>query len=302
MSHLLVHETPPKSCDYMVVAFAGWADAAEAATTPIKYLNRKLQASKFAELDPEEFYDFTQTRPYTTRSKSGKRRVQWPTNDFYYWAPRRRRKGETCGVVFYLGVEPNLKWRTFISSVTGLAQDLGVKTVVHLGALLDAVPHTREGRLTGFSTRPDIQQVFDDAGVRSSKYQGPTGISSVLMEGCVNAGMDYVSLWGHTSHYLQAAPNYRVAYTLMKNLMSFLNLPVGIDELLSAAETFDREVARAIAQDEQVRNYVQKLESQYDEFVAATDFPDPSDMVRDLEQFLIAEQRQRRDPGSGDGD
>ena len=303
MNHLIVHQELQRTYDCLVVAFGGWADAAEAATTPIKYLNRQLQAAKFAELDPEEFYDFTQTRPYTTRNKSGKRRVHWPANEFYHWTPKDSLKDESGkGVLFYLGVEPNLKWRTFTETVIDMVQGLGVKTVVHLGALLDAVPHTRECRLTGSSTRADIQETFDDAGIRSSKYQGPTGISSVFMEGFTNAGMDYVSLWGHTPHYLQAAPNYRVAYTLFRKLQTLLDLPVNSRELRSAAEIFDGEVDKAIEQDEQVRNYVQKLESQYDESVAETEIPDPSDMVRDLEQFLRSEQQQRRRPGSGDGD
>jgi proteasome assembly chaperone (PAC2) family protein len=298
MSHLIVNETPKGSFEYLVIAFAGWADASEAATTPIKYLNRKLKSTKFAELDPEEFYDFTQTRPHTTRTKGGKRLVHWPANDFYYWVPKNAGKG----VVFCLGVEPNLKWRTFTAAITGLARDLQIKTVVHLGALLDAVPHTREVRLTGASTRADIQSALDDSGIRSSKYQGPTGISAVLMEECAAAGMEYVSLWGHTSHYLQAAPNYRVAYTLLKNLMWFLDLPVEISDLKSAAETFDREVDKAIAEDEQVSSYVKKLEGQYDEAVGAAEIPDPSDVVRDVEQFLRSEQRQRRRRGSGEGD
>ena len=113
MSHLIVNETPKGPFEYLVIAFAGWADASEAATTPIKYLNRKLKSTKFAELDPEEFYDFTQTRPHTTRTKGGKRLVHWPANDFYYWVPKNAGKG----VVFCLGVEPNLKWRTFTAAI-----------------------------------------------------------------------------------------------------------------------------------------------------------------------------------------
>ena len=93
-----------------------------------------------------------------------------------------------------------------------------------------------------------------------------------------------------------------MAYTLFRKLQSFLDLPVDSDELRAAADIFDREVEKAIEQDEQVSNYVQKLESQYDESLAETEIPDPSDMVRDLEQFLRSEQRQRRRPGSGDGD
>ena len=295
MSHLIVHDTPKASHEYMIIAFAGWADAAEAATTGIKYLTRKLKAKKFAELDPEEFYDFSQTRPYTSRTRDGQRRVHWPANDFFSWAPEDSDKA----TLFYLGVEPNLRWRTFSQEITKLAKENGVKTVVHLGALLDAVPHTREVRLTGSSTRPDLQKYLSGSGVNSSKYQGPTGISSALLEAFGAAGIEYASLWGHTSHYLQAAPNYRVAHTLLKHFQGILDLPVDLGELLAAAETFDGEVAKAIERDEQLGAYVTKLEGQYDESLAASEIPDPSEMVQDLEQFLRSEQRRR--PGTGDG-
>ncbi len=294
MTHLVVHETPTVDHEYMIIAFAGWADAADAATTAIKYLTRKLKARKIAELDPEEFYDFSQTRPHTTRAKDGRRRIHWPVNDFFSWVPEKSDQG----TLFYLGVEPHLRSRTFSAEITNLAKQHGVKTVVHLGALLDAVPHTREVRLTGSSTRPDLQKYLTGAGVNASNYQGPTGISSVLLNSFSKEGIEYASLWGHTSHYLQAAPNYRVAHTLLKHFQGILNLPIEIDELRAAAETFDREVAKAIERDEQLGAYVTKLEGQYDESMAASEIPDPSDMVQDLERFLRSEQRRR--PGTGD--
>ena len=107
--------------------------------------------------------------------------------------------------------------------------------------------------------------------------------------------MEYASLWGHTSHYLQAAPNYRVSYTLTETLAKLLKLPLDLDELRSAAEIFDGEVAKAIAEDEQISSYVSKLETQYDEAAPAGEIPEPSEMVKDLEQFLRT--RQRRRPG-----
>ncbi len=291
MNYLTVYEKPDVPLKHLIMAFAGWADAGESATNTIKYIRRRLNAKKFAEIDPEEFFDFTMTRPYTVRKRDGSRQVNWPSNEFS-WAVLPD-TGE--GVMFYLGVEPNLRWRTFSKCIAGLARDRGVQTVVHLGALLDAVPHSREVRLTGAASSKRMQLLLDDFNIRGSNYQGPTGISSTVLEACANQGMTYGSLWGHTSHYLQAAPNYRVSYTLAETLSRMLDLPLNFDELRSAAEMFDREVAKAIAKDEQISAYVSKLESQYDESVPVVEMPDPADMVRDLEQFLRSEQRRRPD-------
>ena len=289
MSYLTILEKPEVQLDYFIIAFGGWADAGESATTAIKYMQRQLGARKFAELDPEDFYDFTQTRPYTSRTRDGRRRVQWPANEFSYWVGPDSGKG--CMTL--LGVEPNLRWRTYSKTIIDLAKEYGVKKVVHVGALLDAVPHTRDVKLTGTATDPELLQTLEAAGIHSSTYQGPTGISSSVMEACTNQEMDYLTLWGHTSHYLQAAPNYRIGYTLAQNLTSLLGLTLDLEELKTAATTFDEQVAQAVDRDDQLKTYVEKLEGQYDESTPASEIPDPADMVRDVEQFLRSEQRRR---------
>ena len=289
MRYIHRHDQPDRQFEHLIMAFAGWPDAGESATAALQYLMRRLNAAQFAEIDPEEFYDFTQERPRSSRTRDGRRRVRWPANEFSWWAA-----GEQ-GLLFFVGVEPNLKWRTFSETIAGLAREMGVKTVLHAGALLDAVPHTREIRLTGSSTLPALQQALDSASIGTSNYQGPTGISTAVMETCTKQGISYSSLWGHTPHYLHAAPNYRVSYTLARTLSRLLNLPADLSELRTAAENFDREVGQAVRQDDQLADYVRKLEDRYDESSADQGIPDPAEVVRELEQFLRSEQR--RNPG-----
>ena len=106
------------------------------------------------------------------------------------------------------------------------------------------------------------------------------------MEACNELGMGYASLWAHTSHYLHAAPNYRISLTLARNLARLLELPIDLSELETAAETFDREVAKVIEEDDQLQDYVHKLESKYDDSVISLEMADPADIVLELEQFL----------------
>ncbi len=289
MSYVTIFQQPEVKTEYLVMAFGGWADAGESATAAIKYLQRNLDAKKFAEIDPEEFYDFSHTRPYTTRNRDGHRRIHWPSNKFSYWAGVN---GSRSAMTF-VGVEPGLRWRTYSKAIVDLALEHGVKTVLHIGALLDSVPHTRDVKLTGGSTNGGLQETLEALGVRSSNYQGPTGISSAVLEACNKQGLEYMSLWGHTPHYLQAAPNYRVGYTLARKLATLLDLSLDMSELHTAAETFDEQVVAAVAKDDQLSSYVEKLEGQYDESATDTGIPDPADMLQDLEQFLRSEQRRR---------
>ena len=287
MQHLTIHDTPDKKLDHMVIVFSGWADAAEGATSAVKFLQRKLKGKKFADIDPEEFYDFSQTRPYSSRTRDGKRRIQWPANEFSYLPD----PSTDSGIMVFVGVEPNLKWRTFAKTVASVAKDHGVESVIHIGALLDAVPHTRPVKLSGTASESRLSEFLEGQGIKSSNYQGPTGISSAVMAACINEGLEYTSIWGHTSHYLQAAPNHRVGSTLLEVLLKLLNLPLDLAELKSAAGLFNDEVEKAVAKDEQINSYVTKLEGQYDEAVAAIEIPDPAELVRDLENFLRGTQR-----------
>ena len=289
MSYLTILQQPDAQLDCLIIAFAGWADAGESATTAIKFMQRKLEAKKFAEIEPEEFYDFSQTRPYTSRNREGRRRVHWPANEFSYWVG----PGPNKGAMTFLGIEPNLRWRTYSRTIAELAKQYGVKKVIHVGALLDAAPHTREVKLSGTSNGPEFQQKLEGTGIHSSNYQGPTGISSAVMEACAQEGIDYVSLWGHTAHYLQAAPNHRIGYTLAQQLSTFLDLPLDLEELKTAAEAFDEAVVNAVAKDDQLSAYVQKLEGEYDESALVAEIPDPEEPVQDLERFLRSEQRRR---------
>src|SRR2546427_11194533 len=68
----------------LIMAFGGWNDAAESATTAVRYLGTSVRAEKFAEIDPEEIYHFGLSRPYV-RFKQGsetEREITWPATEF----------------------------------------------------------------------------------------------------------------------------------------------------------------------------------------------------------------------------
>src|SRR5215470_13598196 len=85
MDALKVHSLPEGlRRPILIMAFSGWNDAAESATTAARYLASSFQAEKFAEIDPEEFYHFGLTRPlvrYKTEEKT-EREIVWPATEF----------------------------------------------------------------------------------------------------------------------------------------------------------------------------------------------------------------------------
>ena len=285
----------------MLFAFAGWADAADSATHALRYLVEKAGAPKFAEVDPEEFYNFTRVRPHTNFDDEGNRYIEWPANEFFLL-----RGGESASdVVVFVGVEPNLKWRTFCSSLTAIAKELGVVRVIHMGALLDAVPHTREPRLTGTATSPELRGLLSGIKVRRSRYTGPTGITGVLMDALRRSGIPGVSLWGHAPHYLHVSPNPKVSLRLLHGIERLVNVSVDVEPLRSQGSKFDRRVERALAEEPELKAYVERLEEQWDSRRdnapraggGDDDMPEPEQAVRGIEEFL----RQARQGGDAPG-
>ena len=281
--NLTIREAPQGAFRTLVIAYAGWPDAAEGATTTLKYVIRHLQAKRFAHIDPEEFYIFSQERPRSSRTADGIRRIHWPSNEFYYW---NNPNDPSDGIMLLKGVEPNLRWKTFSTLIADLAEEYKINNIVHIGALLDSVPHTRRIRITGSSTNTELQNTLDTSNIRTSTYQGPTGISTAVMEECTKRGIGYVSLWAHTSHYLHAAPNYRISLTLAETLVRLINLPLDLNELSTAADTFDREVNKAIDKDNQLQEYINKLEIKYEESITSLELTSTSEIVDELEEFL----------------
>ena len=296
MDGLITHETPDVKLPTMIVAFAGWPDAAEAATRAIRYLVRKLPAKKIAEIDPEEFYDFTEVRPQTRVNRKGERIIRWPRNDFYRFTPDDPERG----LLLYIGTEPNLRWRAYSNIVSSVAASYHVELVVSLGALLDAVPHTREPRITGRAGSPELANKANWLGIQNSRYQGPTGIHTAFIDACNKRDLSHASIWGHCPHYVNTSPNPRVSYALLTKLRSLVDFDVDLHELRLAGDAFDTEISKAISKQDDVSAYVTRLEKRFDDaHQAQEEMPSPGDMVKELEEFLRTQRKPQETSGNG---
>jgi hypothetical protein len=85
MEYMTQYDRPDVESPVFLFAFAGWADAAEAATNSLRHLVNRLGAKKFGEIDPEEFYDFIQTRPRMAFDLDRNRVITWPANELFFW-------------------------------------------------------------------------------------------------------------------------------------------------------------------------------------------------------------------------
>ena len=260
----------------MVAAFEGWNDAGDAATTAIEHLARQWSARTFAEIDPEEFYDFTSTRPQVRITAGTTRRIDWPANTFSWAEPPA-----TGGIVLLRGVEPQLRWRTFCAQVLDVAQQTGCSMVVTLGALLADVAHTRPTSVFGNAYD---SRVIEQLGLEPSHYEGPTGIVGVLHAECAAAGLDSASLWAAVPAYVPSVPAPKAALALVERTAELLGTPVATEPLVPLASAYEEQLSRLVDEDEATADYVRLLEEQHDQDQDAVQSAD--DMVEEVERFL----------------
>jgi proteasome assembly chaperone (PAC2) family protein len=275
----------------LVCAFKGWNDAGDAASAALQFVGASLGASRFAQLDPEEFYDFQATRPQIKLTEGRTREITWPSVEIYEArVPRAPRD-----LVLLGGPEPSMRWRTFCAAVVELAEALGVQMVVTLGALLTDVPHTRPVHITGLSTD---EALVERLGVSSGNYEGPTGITGILHGACGQANLPSASLWASVPHYVAAAPNPKAALALVRRLEMLVGVTVDAGELESAAADYERQVSLAVQSDPDVQAFVERLEraaEEEEDDVDPTELPSGDVIAREFQRFL----RQR---GPGDSD
>jgi proteasome assembly chaperone (PAC2) family protein len=286
---LRVHSRPELTRPVLIGAFRGWNDGAQAASLAAGYLAKTWSADRFADVDPEQFFDFQATRPHVSLEDGLTRRIDWPETAFYQARP----DGLDRDVVLLLGIEPNLRWRTFSELLIGLARELGVELMITLGALLADVPHTRPAPVTGSASDPELVQRL---GLSSSRYEGPTGIVGVLHDSCKQVGIPSASLWAAVPHYVSLTPSPRGAVALCERLGDLIGVEVDVGELEEAARSYEEQVSEAVASDEETAAYVEDLEQRVDQLEESTDLPSGDALADELTRFL----REREQNGGGE--
>ena len=286
---LRIHSRPELEKPVLLAAFRGWNDGAQAASLAAGYLAKTWEAAQFAEIDPEDFFDFQATRPHVSLEDGLTRRIEWPETGFYHARP----EGLDRDVVLLLGIEPNLRWRTFTELVVGLASELEVELMITLGALLADVPHTRPAPVTGSATDSEL---VERLGLSASRYEGPTGIVGVLHDACREAGIPSASLWAAVPHYVSLTPSPRAAVALCERLGGLIGVDIDVDELEEAAQSYEEQVSEAVASDEETASYVEELERRTDSIEESSDLPSGEALAAELTRFL----RERDEEGGED--
>jgi proteasome assembly chaperone (PAC2) family protein len=263
----------------LVCAFAGWNDAASAATASLEAVAASIDSEVVARIDPEEFYDFQVNRPTIRLIEGQTRHLDWPSNTLL----AARVPAAERDLALLSGIEPNLRWRTFADAILSVAQRLGVEMLVTLGALIADVAHTRPVPITGLASDPDL---VERLGLSRSSYEGPTGIVGVLHDTCRRRGLTSASLWAAVPHYVAAVPNPKGALALLRRLEGITGIAVDASDLENATERFEEQVNRAVSANPEIEELVRNLEAAQGDEVDLGQEVSADEIAREFQRFL----------------
>jgi predicted ATP-grasp superfamily ATP-dependent carboligase len=269
----------------LLAAFEGWNDAGSAASQALVHLHEAWGAEEVDELDPEEYHDFQVNRPTVAVGEDGQRQITWPTTHVAVaTAPRTGRL-----VVLVHGIEPSMRWRRYCAELLDIAANLGVRSVVTLGALLADAPHTRPIPVSATTEDPELQALL---GAEPSTYEGPTGIVGVLQHEAAARGLRSLSLWAAVPHYVAHPPSPKATLALLTRIEELLGEPVPLGELPDDAVAWQHGVDELAAEDTEIAEYVHQLEEAKD----TAELPEATGeaIAREFERYL-----RRRDKGTG---
>ncbi len=289
MEYVDIKETPNLREPTLLMAFAGWNDASNAATTAASFLTENMGGLEFARIDSDPFYNFQDMRPQVHLDADSRRKITWPSNAFYACET----PGLEHDVLIFLGVEPHLQWERFSKIILSMVRECRVRMVVTVGALLADVYHRSRVRITGTSTNPDLASQL---GLKPSRYEGPTGIVGVLNNLFRDESLPAVSVWANVPHYVNVSPNPKAALALVERLSDFLAYPLNLADLEAGAHEFEDKVDEALQKNKSVRDYVEQLKRRDDgleEDAGPDELPSGDDLAKELERFL-------RNRGEGD--
>lgn len=246
-----MHVRPILGEPTLLLAFEGWNDACESATSALRFVSDFLRGVPLADIDPDDYYDFTVLRPEVEYQSGRSGPIVWPTNEFRYGVT-----DEGLELITGLGIEPHMRWRGYCDAVVELAVDMGVRRCLILGAYLADVIYSQPVVVSGFSSDLELLERFE---IEPTSYDGATGIVGVLTNALQEEGVEVLALWAGLPHYISATPNPRGAYALLRKVSRYLEIPFDLDEMKQDSLRFEEEISKIVASDDELTEYVKEL-------------------------------------------
>ncbi|MHC4365682.1 MAG: PAC2 family protein [Planctomycetota bacterium] len=263
-SKLQVLNKPALTNPCLLLGLSGWMDSGQVSTGTINCLIERLNAKKFAQIEPEGFYIYSFPgsmeltslfRPHTKIEQGLITACDLPTNTFYAC--------EEKDLILLSGREPNINWNEFAQCIFSLCTQFGVKTIYFIGSVAGLVPHTREPRLFCSVSDPQLKETLQHYGVNFANYEGPASIVTYMTANCHKHGLRMASLVATVPAYVQGN-NPKCTEAVTKRLAGILDLEVKLDDLREISDRFEKRLGDVVQSQPELATNISKLEEDYD--------------------------------------
>lgn len=261
----------------VIAAFEGWSDAGEASSAAVDHLLDIWDITELATVDCDTYYDYQLNRPTFSRTDDNTSFIHWPQTSVYTaTAPELDRD-----IIIIRGIEPSLRWRSFAAELLDHMNDAGAAMVVMLGSMFADTPHTRPLPVASTTADAALRQKLT---LEPTTYEGPTGISGVVVDGARRRNMSTLSLWVSLPSYVAQGPNPKAALALLARIEDLLDISINLGGLPEEALAWENAVTELADQDTDIAQHVLELEDE----TATQDLPEASGdaIARDFTRYL----------------
>ena len=272
-----------------------WIDVGGVGTLTLAWLEKQFHAEDLGRISkPGNFFDFTRYRPSIYYDEEDKRQVVVPNTYMTY----ARGTGDHDFIFLHL-LEPHNRADVYIESIVRVLERLKVKRYCLLGSMYDYVPHTMPLPVSGGATAPGAASQLEGLGIESSKYEGPTTITTLITQKALQLGMETMTLIVHIPQYTQLEDDYSGAAKLMDIVSSIYGIPID-QEYYDKAKEQAEEVNQALSKNPQLKAIVSEMESEVGQEPKHKPDARQPRMSSEVERFLSEmERRFHDDPKQG---
>ena len=281
----------------MLHALEGFSDAGHAIKLAAEHLKNTLDTELVASFAIDELLDYRSRRPLMTFKTDHFTHYEEPELSLYAMH-------DSVGTPFLLlaGMEPDLRWERFLTAVRLLAERLGVRRVIGLGAIPMAVPHTRPITMTAHANNKEL---IAEHQPWVGEVQVPGSVSNLLEFRMSQHGYEVVGFTVHVPHYLAQTDYPAAAEVLLAEVARCGSLQIPLEALDAAGAEIQAKINEQVESSAEVAQVVTALEHQYDAFTAAQenrsllandeDLPSGDELGAEFERFLRQQDRGKDD-------
>ena len=265
-----------------------WVDVGSVGTLTLNRLERFMGSKELGRLHrPGTFFDFTRYRP-NMRFVDGARQVKIPNSTIRYATTENG-----PDYLFLHLLEPHSNGEDYTDSILEVVRHFGVKRYCRVGAMYDAVPHTRPLLVTGSLGSVEQKRPVANFKIQQSTYQGPTTIMNLLSEGIERDEIETINFMVHLPQYVQLEEDYAGTSRMIEVLSSvYENIPLDLAPVRRGQRQY-RELNATVDRNSELKTLIQQMEQYYDsqltaeaEAAASTEGESTTTLSPEIEAFL----------------